>query len=225
MASCSVSTAFEPSRWLKFPNRFEEPDQRRLLWKKVFCFSIPVGSSAFGMCGGIVSTALDFFHSKRLPPNRTTPPSSKDDQPLFEWIKQRQVDSVALWDFWKYLTLMFTNSKRDGIEIAEAWSQIKQDIQEGTPVLIGLERAKVESWYKIHQVANIVKNHQVVVWKFEEKEGKVFLYLYDPTTPERKDITISFNLNSTSGITCSPSNIGPIYAFFKTSYQPKVPLL
>lgn len=223
MGSC-FRTNFDPSRWLKFPNQFQGTDQRSFLWKKLGWFSIPVGLSNLGMCGGMASTALDFFHSLRLPPDRTTPPSSKDDKALFEWIKERQVDSVTLKDFWKYLILMFTGNKRDKTEIAEAWEQIKRDVQKGSPVLIGLERAKVESWYQIYQVANIVKNHQVVVWGFKEKEGNVVLHLYDPKIPENKNLTISFNQNF-EDIRWSPPSIGRIYTIFKTSYAPKVPLI
>lgn len=221
MSSCFM-TNFDPSRWLKFPNEFKGPDQRSFLWKKLGWFSIPVGKSNLGMCGGVASAALDFFYSKELPPDRTTPPSSKDDKALFDWIKQRQSDSITLRDFWKYLTLMFANNKSDKNEIALAWEQIKRDIQKGSPVVIGLERAKVEKWYKIHQLANIIKNHQVVVWGFEEKEGNVLLHLYDPKVPDNENVTISFN-QTFEDIQWNPPTIGRIYTIFKTSYEPKAP--
>jgi hypothetical protein len=214
---------FGPDRWLKFPNQFQGPDQSNFLWKRWGYLAIPVGLSSLGMCGGLASTALDLFYSHRLPPARSLPPSSKDDKALFDWLKQRQVDSVTLRDFWKYLMLMFSDARKDRLEIAQAWEQIKQDILIGSPVLIGLERAKVEKWYKPYQVTNIVKNHQVIVWGFEENNGEVVLYLYDPKTPNIRNVTISFNPNLENYISWSPSNIGPIYAFFKTSYKPKPP--
>lgn len=210
------------NNWLKFPNEFKGPDQHSFLWKKLGSwFSIPVGLSTLGMCGGLASTALDFFYSHLAVPSRTTPPSNKEDKALFEWLKQRQVDSVTLRDFWKYLKLMFTSEGTDKQEIARAWKEIKQDILADSPVLIGLERAKVEKWYKIYQIVNIVKNHQVVVWGFEEKETEVILFLYDPKTPNIKDVAFSFNLNEKNYTKWNPEKLGPIYAFFKTSYTPK----
>lgn len=214
-------SSFTSEKWLKFPNDFQTPDQRSFLWKRLGSrFSIPVGLSTFGMCGGLASTALDMFYSHHLPPIRTTSPSSRDDPALFNWLKQRQVDSINLKDFWKYLSLMFTNTRKDKAETAQAWRQIKQDILQDKPVLIGLQRAKVESWYKVHQLVSIVKNHQVVVWGAEEREDEIVLYIYDPNKTNMEEVRISFDLNS-GKLNSSPPSLGPLYAIFKTSYQPK----
>src|SRR4051794_23050453 len=109
---------FGPAQWLHFPNYFKEVS---LLWKKIGFLSIPVGASNFGMCGGMAATVLDIFHSKRQPPSRTTPPSSRDDKALFSWLKKRQAESISFRDFWKYLTFLFTGKKRDRSEVAQAW--------------------------------------------------------------------------------------------------------
>lgn len=220
----TCTTDFGPDKWLKFPNQFNQPAQRCYLWKNFGRYvSIPVGSSAFGMCGGLASTALDIFYNYIPLPTQTDPPSSQKGKALFDWLRQRQVDSITLRDFCKYLRLMFASTKTKEDEISEAWEQIKEDIQLNRPVLIGLQRAKIEKWYKIHQIADIIKNHQVVVWKFEQEGEDVTLYVYDSKTPDLQDVTICFNLNSKSQIKCNPSILGPIYAFFKTSYKPKKP--
>ncbi len=213
-------TKFSPERWLKFPNQFKEIS---LLWKKIGWISIPVGVSNLGMCGGVASTALDIFYSNRLPPSRIDPPSSREDKTLFDWLKKRQVESITFRDFCKYFTHMFTTRKTDRIETKKEWEKIKKHLCGGNPVVIGLERAKVEALYKIYQITNIVKNHQVIVWGFEENSEEATLYIYDPSKPDMKDIKITLHLTADNSIEWSPREIGPIYAFFKTSYTPKQP--
>lgn len=216
----SRATQFSPEKWLRIPNRFEEFS---VLWKRVGCVPIPVGLVSWGLCGGIASAALDLFHKQQLPPNRPFTPNN--DSILFKWIKQRQVDSITPRDLSKYLTLLFTDLEKDQLEILQTWKEIKADVAKGFPVVIGLETRKVEAWYKVHQIAQIIHNHQVVVWKFEENGDEVTLYLYDSKMPETINITLSFNLKSPNSIKCTPSTLGPVYAFFKTSYKPKDPNL
>lgn len=210
---------FDPEKWLKFPNQFRE---KALLWKKAGFIPFPVGFSNLGMCGGVAATALDFFYSHLPFPSRNTPPSSKEDSALFNWIKRRQVESVALEDFWKYLSLMYSSPEKDQQVSLEAWQQIAKEIQVHHPVMIGLIRAKIPTWFKVHKIAGIIQHHQVVVWGYQEKRGQITLFLYDPNTPHLKDLKITFDLQDWKGIQ-SPKGMGSIYAFFKTSYTPRKP--
>ena len=210
---------FDPEKWLKFPNEFKE---KSILWKRIGFIPFPVGFSHYGMCGGVAATALDFFYSHLPIPSRSTPPSSQDDPALFNWIKQRQVASVTIYDFWKYFSLMFSSPQKDRQVTLEAWQQIKKEIPAHHPVMIGLIRAKVPTWYKVHRVKGIIQHHQVVVWGYGEKERQITLFLYDPNTPHLKDLKITFDLQEWKGIQ-APKGVGPIYAFFKTSYAPRQP--
>ena len=209
-------TNFTPDHWFKFPNDFSE---RNFLWKKIGPFCFPVGLAYYGLCGGIAAAALDFFYNQLNPPTRTSPPSSKEDKPLFNWLKKRQVDTISLRNLWKYLKFMFTSKKTDQQEIVQAWDQIKQELRAGNPVLIGLERVKVDAWYKIHHLTRIVQNHQVVVWSAQQKTSEVQLNLYDPSRPQVHDARIRLNLLKNT-IECYTPDLGPIYTFFKTNYRP-----
>lgn len=214
-------STFSPQQWLRVPNRFSD---YHLLWRKIGPISIPVGLSNWGMCGGIVSTALDIFHHQKLPaPRLCSPLTHEENPPLHNWIKQRQVESISLRDLWKYLSLMFCSEETRAAEIKQAWEEIRTDVQKSNPVVIGLELASVERWWKVHQLARIIHNHQVIVWKVTHDKDQVTLHLYDCRLPENENVTISFNPKDPTSIECFPATIGPVYAFFKTSYKPKPP--
>jgi hypothetical protein len=139
----------------------------------------------FGLCGGMSSTALEWFkQGDPIPVTHTIP---NRDSELFRELVRRQADSLQgrtvlercmvwqllpdrapAWMFWiKGVGKLTTQGE---------WPKLRAALETGTPTLLVLLRN--------HGVASPAKNHQVVAVGFDIMSGGgVVVHIYDPNHP------------------------------------------
>jgi hypothetical protein len=167
-------------------------------------------------------TALDLY-TAALPAPRG---AGVDDQPapgtsLRSYIWKRQIDSLvsdgARFMAWLiYLNYVPQRRPFGGgarwlkNRSLEEWQTLKESINAGRPVPIGLTR----------EVNNVYENHQVLAVGYEEvslTEGTI--YLYDPNCPDREStIDLTFEETQLSGRESCHSG-PPLRGFFCETYR------
>jgi len=178
---------------------------------------------AYGLCGGMCFTALD-FHKAGIPLPRG---QHRDDRPatgtsLRSYIWKRQVESlvrdgasflawlIALnhipqsWPFGGGTSWLLARSK-------EEWKKLKASVDAGEPIPVGLVR----------DTKNVYDNHQVLAIGYDEAdEAHGTIHLYDPNCPDEvSTISIEFGEQLLDGReTCDPSV--RLRGFFCETYTP-----
>jgi len=192
---------------------------------------IKIGNAQDGLCGGMVYTALDFFHASQPIPETTNPPTG---DMLFDLLVKRLFESFNLpFGISKYIELMNsylpdgeTESSLHGIgshgrawkTIRDEWPGIKTILDAGQPCPLGLIRVKSTDYRKLGL------NHQVLAYGYDVAGDVVSLFIYDPNYLKNDDIRISFNIsNPELPATMTYSTGEPLFAFFKVDYRFKIP--
>jgi hypothetical protein len=220
-------SGFKPSRnGFQFANDFEEGP---VLAIPVPLFgTIPVGSAAGGLCGGMVFTALDLFTHGLLPPPDTKAPAP--GTPLFRYLARRLLDSFnGPGGILKYLEWMrFPDEPRlfGGLRsigwhtVNGEWPGIKEALDNDRLCPLGLIKAESVNPFKLGD------NHQVLAYGYEldEASGDLEVLVYDPNCPGEDDVTLSLNVGRPDGpariaYSADPRGRG----FFRTPYQPADP--
>ena len=194
-------------------------------------------SASSGLCGGMTFATMDYYYAHLLPPaSASSAPTSAED-PLFLYIRQRQMDSFDAQGqgcrFLVYPLSVYPNGDegfvqtvglwkgRAWVSYREAWPQIQADIDDGRLSPIGL----------IHTDNNdFSDNHQVLAYGYKRSGQDVTLYIADPNWPQ-KTVTYEFNITDTSGEVHLTQNVEGytdndkrIFCFFRLgNYTPQTP--
>jgi hypothetical protein len=163
-----------------------------------------------GRCGGMAFSALDhFFFNLSLPAftgadfaPALVPP---DEHPLAKFIYQRQLDSFftltatkfVLWSLASDGPSFFSKGVRRRTREDE-WQKLKQAIDRGTPVTLGLIVAR--------DLSNLGHNHQVVAYGYDTDTagGNFIVHVYDVNWPAQ-EITLSAGKDDAAWLESSPS--------------------
>ncbi|MBX7553332.1 hypothetical protein [Streptomyces sp. NPDC004232] len=193
--------------------------------------TIPIGNAEYGLCGGMVYAALDYWAAS-LPVPQDRPDPAAPGTALYDFIVSRLFDSFDLPSLPATLVAIGnpaypdTGSAGNPLEgrsptiIKDAWPQIRTWIDGGFPAPICL--VKVLSVNPL----DLQHDHQVAVWGYQMSGNQVTLSLYDPNFAGRDDLTIQFDesdvLNPPS-ITVSDPAQGQVFCFVTTAYTQKTP--
>jgi len=179
--------------------------------------TIPVGDASYGLCGGMVFAALDFYHCGIGELPKTPEPA------LRRYFARRLVDSWNLpFGGVRYYAWQMRSGGLLRKTIANEWPRIRARLQAGVPVALGLVKARG------HRLRNLSQNHQVLAYgyDFDDAEGRVTLRIYDPNYAGDETATLSFHLRHahTDGA-IEHSCEGPtIRGIFLTTYRKPVGL-
>ncbi|ULT54404.1 hypothetical protein L1999_14595 [Neobacillus drentensis] len=227
----STHTGFLPSSsGFKFGNNFPPVPLKRI---NVLGRHIPIGNASYGLCGGMIYAAMDYFEATMPIPTNPTAPSSGA---LFDYIVYRQIDSFDIpFGLMKYMVLMNpflrdddpSASRRGGAPqgsgwktMNEEWPKIKNDLDNGKLSPLGLIRVKSINPFAIR------RHHQVLAYGYDLHESHLSIFIYDPNFPNDDDVTLTLNRGtpeSTTSVFHSKSS-EPIYRIFKTEYKFKSPV-
>ncbi len=193
---------------------------------------VPIGDASGGLCGGMVFAALDYWHAGVAAP--TARPALHD--PLYDFIVQRLIDSwhipAGVVQYYQWMVLPDTDRvvsvlghdivAERGLSwrtLTVEWPQIQADLDNGVPVPLGLVTvASVNP-------ADLAANHQVVACSYASeggRDGRITITVYDPNSPKRDDVTLSFELVDPVGPTSFTTTINirhPVRGFFRTPYE------
>ncbi|MDN3016214.1 hypothetical protein PH210_08380 [Paenibacillus sp. BSR1-1] len=225
-----AKTGFLPSSSaFKFENSFDKVPLKKI---NVLGLKIPIGNASYGLCGGMIYAAMDYFEAKMPIPSNSEAPSSG---PLFDYIVKRQIESFHLpLGLLKYLFLMNpllrdheTKASKLGAAMhgriwrmmKKEWPRIKKDLDNGKLSPLGLIRVKSFNPFQIRQ------HHQVLAYGYDLNEKHLSINIYDPNLPNDDHVTLSLNIEkpkSTTSVVHSKSSV-PINCFFRTDYEFKRP--
>jgi hypothetical protein len=206
-------------------------------------FLVPVASAAaagylvlgslpaYGLCGGMCYTALDYWRAK-LPLPRG---SDKNDEPtrgtaggsVRELIWSRLLASLLgggvlqrtlEWMLRLHVLPGITGGARWlKAETEKEWTRLKSHIDNGEPWPIGLVGRTLSAW----------DQHQVVAYGYELSAGLINLLVYDPNAPHQEGtmedtvLTVDFSA-ATNAVISGPSltaEIGQVVGFFCSNYS------
>lgn len=214
---------FKPSRHaFKFPNSFELknviPDLGIDLDGKIIN---KIGEDKYGLCGGIVHCAYELFKFKEPVPTMSREPKLKD--PLYYYIVDGLVDTFGtrLKDMNRmldYHKMSDGETKLPGM----TWTELFV-----LKILMTQNRAaQLMLVYHTNGKENAWKNHQVLAYGIEEKDGKGKIFIYDPNciNPGEIDKTyIAYEVKDKRVIMTQPDQMDitatarPVYGFFNVS--------
>ncbi len=160
----------------------------------------------YGMCGGMVFTALDYyFDQKKIPEFKAV-----KDLPInyTKYLWKRQTESVSLATFVRIIQFAsFSKSKAIQKSIQEELPIIIERLKDDLPAPIVIIRSSL--------FQNPTHNHQVLVTGFEEKAHQLELKLYDPNHP-KMELSLVISGGTESLITQSTGE--PVRGFFLNHY-------
>ncbi|HZC73897.1 MAG TPA: hypothetical protein VE442_24630 [Jatrophihabitans sp.] len=189
---------------------------------------VPIGDASNGLCGGMVYTVMDVFHTGMPPITDTVNPAA--GTPLFRYLVDRLLDSFDVpAGVLKYFEWMNTPDHDTGLlfltrrgiawhTIKEEWTKIKADIDTGRLSSLGL--VTVQST----DPRALGHNHQVLAYAYDiDDANRLTLYLYDPNTrtSAADSVRLSLNLSQPTRTTAITHNVNiarPIRGFFRTHY-------
>ena len=184
MSDSNVVAGFLPStHGLHFANRFPSGPTVRLgpLDPRL----IGIGDAAAGLCGGMASFVRERFEGGQPIPPDTEPPANGST--LFTALVRRQVWSLGWgrtpFGFWRMGARGADRIERRTRE--REWPRIRARIDAGRLAMVGLVRSHGLNPFKL------TRNHQVLAYGYEVTPESIRLRLYDPTWPDRDDVTIT----------------------------------
>ncbi|MFD8480540.1 hypothetical protein [Kitasatospora sp. NPDC059673] len=193
--------------------------------------TIPIGNAEYGLCGGMVYAALDYWAAS-LPVPQDRPDPAAPGTPLYDYLVSRLFDSFDLPSL--PVTLLTIGNPaypdtgsagnplegRSPIIIKDAWPQIRTWIDSGFPAPICLVKALSAN------PMDLQHDHQVAAWGYQMSGNQVTLCLYDPNLPGRDDLTLQFDeadILNPPNISPSDPAQGQIFCFVTTAYTQKTP--
>ena len=188
---------------------------------------LPDGQSVTtaGRCGGMAYAALDYYHANRpVPIHRPADfPGDvpEDGSTLGDYIYGRLFDSFAQWSAHKYVAWTVLPDEQtwysNGVTRMtreEEFPKLKQAIDAGRPVVLGLIRAR--------ELENIGGHHQVVAYGYDQTGSGFEVYVYDNNAPNR-EITIR-PAEGLGYVAQRPDGTTSNWrGFFVHDYQPRTP--
>ena len=220
---------------LRFANRF--PPGPTLTLGGFDPRRVGFGDASAGLCGGMALTTRDLFEARVPVPADEAPPAN--GSPRFRALVRRQVESLDWFRVpLRYLDLQALRpdpptglAARLGREpprvdaLLREWPRVREEIDAGHPAVVGLIRAAgLSPWM-------LTRNHQVLAFAYEAREGSITIRVYDPNHPGRDDVTldVSIDLAPMPGgggrpwrdrITLRQSTGEPLLGFFRQPYPP-----
>ncbi len=150
---------------------------------------IGVGDASAGLCGGMSWFVRERFKAGLPIPADVTAPAN--GSPLFKSIVRNQVQSLD-WlrgplRFWRFAAMGQDGLRRRTLE--SEWPRIRAEIDAGRLPMVGLIRH--HGWNPFH----LTKDHQVLAHAYETAgpTGPTTIRLYDPTWPNRDDVTLTLD--------------------------------
>ncbi len=195
-----LNTKFTPlTHGYSFPNRFEFTGFTKIV-------KFVKSKLIYGMCGGMVFTALDYYFDQRKIPEFKAVRELPLNYTKYLW--KRQTESVSLAVFVRIIQFAsFTKSQAIQKSIQEELPLILDRVGDGLPAPIVIIRSSL--------FQNPTHNHQVLVIGFEEKADQLELMLYDPNHPR---IQPSLVIRPAPAYSITQSTGEPIRAFFLNHY-------
>lgn len=158
---------FLPSKHgLPFPNEFPKGPVLRLP------LGLGLGDMSLGLCGGMVFTALDYYHAGEAPPGEATPE-------VVDHVRRRQIDSVGVLGGLR----VYLRSLAGDASLAAMTNRqyaLVEKLARHDPVPLTL--IKVHSWDPFDQA----HNHQVLAYATHKGAVRV----YDPNYPGDDDVSL-----------------------------------
>jgi len=223
---------FEPSsKGFRFGNHWPDEPLRRFIKMPDPFGDITIGNASNGLCGGMVYAVADYYLANMEPPRSATNPPGTGD-PLFDYLVSRLFDSFDLpagpLTYWKYMDPVYPDTPRVDAEgrswvmAHEGFPAVMTAIAMGQPCPLGL--VMIKSLLP----TDLGHNHQVLAYAYQLDGGQATIWVYDPNSPSRDDITLSFDLSDPSNEIAVTHNVNvpgrpPVYAFFPTAYAPLHP--
>lgn len=163
-----MKTNFNPlAHGYKFSNRFEFTGLKKFS-------NLIKNKLIYGMCGGMVFTALDHYFDQKNVPKFSKPTEIPINYTKYLWKRQRE--SVTFSIFLKIFIFALLPEKivvRKSIQ--KELPKIIYRLSDNLPVPLIIVRSNL--------FQNPTHNHQVLVTQLEENENEVNMGLYDPNHP------------------------------------------
>ena len=225
--------AFTPSvHGFRFPNRFQG---YFIPFSVPALPDIPSPNNIYGMCGGMVASALDLMYAGTHRPETTQIPLRRT--PLHGYIYRRQNDSLGAFGnqvvkFAHYMALADEGPYGTQRRTLSNFINIRARLDDHNPVPIGLVYVSARDTLRIWENHQVLATHYVMTG-----ESSFRLYLYDPNHPlddknylECERVTVSGDLDGDKplyGLNCAQFARGkfkkPVRAFFAMPYIPVRP--
>jgi hypothetical protein len=235
---------FRPSRHgFKFANYFALP---AAITRPLSRLGIPIGSGAYGLCGGMSCLAGDLFAFRIRVPTRTTVPPIGSR--FYNKLVQRQLDSLKLnlvsvpgtgiplpvpmpgfaapvLKFWAWMGLPDSGRGSTAERTTAEVRRIVATLRRGRFAVLGLVLVSRSS-------GSLTDNHQVLAYCVWERTPNHFEFaIYDPNHPLRDDVRIEVRIvgGEARARHLVPSRGGGaptplrIRGFFQMPYAPKRP--
>jgi hypothetical protein len=236
--------SFRPSRHgFKFANYFALP---AAITRPLSRLGIPIGSGAYGLCGGMSCLAGDLFAFRIRVPTRTTVPPIGSR--FYNKLVQRQLDSLKLnlvsvpgtsiplpvptpgfaspvLKFWSWMGLPDSGRGSTAERTTAEVRRVIAALRRGRFAVLGLVLVS-------RSTGSLTDNHQVLAYCVWERAPNHFEFaIYDPNHPLRDDVRIEVRTVSgeTRAVHLVPSRGGGaptrmrIRGFFQMPYAPKRP--
>jgi Aegerolysin len=218
------------SNGFQFSNKWPDEALIRLIKMPDPFGDITIGNASNGICGGMVYAVADYYAADRLPPSQMTNPAGIGD-PLFDYRVNRLIDSFELpggpLKYYQYMEPAYPDTPRvdavgrSWVMAHESFPAVMGAIDAGRLCPLGL--VMIKSLLP----TDLGHNHQVLAYAYQLNGGQATLWLYDPNSPGDNNVTMSFDLSNASErieVTHNVDSAGPIYAFFPTSFTPRMAL-
>jgi hypothetical protein len=142
-----------------------------------------------GRCGGMVFLALDhFLAGRQLPAAAAARELPAHDSPLALSVWRRQVDSVLAGlggNIWSFAALTYLPSHAPLGAAGRSRRDVDPllaELDDGRSVPLGLIGAL--------SIRHLARNHQVLGYAAERRDGSTLIAVYDPNFPLRDDVVI-----------------------------------
>jgi hypothetical protein len=184
---------------------------------------IPIGNAGGGLCGGMVFASIDFFMSG-------ADANSVKSEEIVPYLCRRLLDSFnfpfGILRYYDWQRRSDTNLVISGIRwqvgvltltVETEWPKIRSTLDSGQLAPLGV--VKTRSFLP----SKLGGNHQVLAYgyDFEEMDGRITMYIYDPNYPGNDDVRLRFSyINTEQGNRIIHSIEGDVVrGVFLTSYR------
>lgn len=164
-----MKTNFNPlSHGFYFPNRFEFKGLSKVI-------KMIKSSFIYGMCGGMVFSAMDYYFDQIKLPNYKTVEELPLSYTKYLWKRQTQSVSISvLLKIIQFATLSVSKSMQKTIQVE--LPKIMERLHDGLPAPIVIIRSSL--------FQNPTHNHQVLVTGYVDNGSSLDLEIYDPNHPK-----------------------------------------
>jgi len=213
----SAITRFTPqAAGLKFTNHFSFPSFLKFIADLLRKSPLHLSDVVYGLCGGMVFTALDYFYANKPVPNFTDP--EKIGIALYFYLLKRQFNSLSLDVLQKVFAWMLLDDATvtKSVVVTEI-PTLRSSLDQQNPVPLVLIRGK--------GVSDPTHNHQVLAvgYRLDEDNQVLTIDLYDPNHPGEQP-NLSMNLsNPDQGIALAQSSQEALRGFFVARYEKSIP--